>query len=105
MIRHPHCPLSIGSFASALVSIRQSARVVPHPGGHRRFFPSQLQELLGVAKTRSSVGYARVSSHNQKTDLVAQSRRLASHCDYVIEDLGSGLNCKKPGLGALSLPW
>uniref|UniRef100_UPI0018E9219B recombinase family protein n=1 Tax=Halovibrio salipaludis TaxID=2032626 RepID=UPI0018E9219B len=32
---------------------------------------------------------------------MSQASRLAGVCDGVIEDLGSGLNCKKPGLRRL----
>ncbi|MGM0434499.1 MAG: IS607 family transposase, partial [Pseudomonadota bacterium] len=111
MIRHSHYPLSIGTFASAVgvsvVIIRRWCRVgkireaFRTPGGHRRFSPDQLRKLLGLSESRSRVGYARVSSHDQKSDLVSQASRLAGVCDGVIEDLGSGLNCKKPGLRRL----
>ena len=47
------------------------------------------------------MGYARVSSHDQRSDLVTQSSRLSTISDHVIEDLGSGLNCKKTGLRKL----
>ena len=48
------------------------------------------------------IGYARVSSHDQKKDLATQALRLRDiGCDEVISDLGSGLNCKKPGLRKL----
>ena len=111
MIRHSHSPLSIGAFASAVgvsvVTVRRWCRAgkvreaVRTPGGHRRFAPKQVRKLLGLAESRSRVGYARVSSHDQKSDLVSQASRLAGVCDGVIEDLGSGLNCKKPGLRRL----
>jgi predicted site-specific integrase-resolvase len=71
------------------------------PGGHRRFSPNQVRNILGLTDSRTRLGYARVSSHDQKSDLVAQSNRLAGVSDVVIEDLGSGLNCKKPGLRRL----
>jgi putative resolvase len=41
------------------------------------------------------MGYARVSSHDQKKDLVTQANFLSRYSDEVITDLGSGLNCKK----------
>ena len=49
------------------------------------------------------VGYARVSSHDQKKDLTTQAKYLKQFCDVVLEDLGSGLNCKKPRLKKLIL--
>ncbi len=81
------------------------------PGGHRRYDRHQANQALGreeQASARLTVAYARVSSHDQKSDLQAQAARLAQHChahgwDAVcsIEDLGSGLNFRKPGLRKL----
>jgi len=62
-------------------------------GNHRRY-------QLGC-EDKLKVGYARVSSHDQRNDLVTQAKFLAPHCDVVLEDLGSGLNCKKPRLRKL----
>lgn len=71
-------------------------------GGHRRY---NLQELLGGKKEKSlTVAYARVSSHDQKSDLERQCHVLELYCatkgyDFeVISDLGSGMNYKKKGL-------
>ena len=51
---------------------------------------------------RKHLGYARVSSHDQKEDLLRQAERLqAVGCTEVITDIGFGLNCNKPGLRAL----
>ena len=50
-------------------------------GNHRRY---KLHENYRV-----KVGYARVSSHDQKKDLVTQSEYLSPFCDVVLEDLGS----------------
>ncbi|MEM7580264.1 MAG: IS607 family transposase [Cyanobacteria bacterium P01_A01_bin.80] len=76
-------------------------------GGHRRFRAID----LGVVDTNSSkltICYARVSSHDQKSDLERQALVLSNYCeqkDYtnylVIKDLGSGLNYKKKGLKKL----
>ena len=72
-------------------------------GQHRRFRLADLEPLLAIPQDqRKVIGYARVSSHDQKNDLVTQSQRLSDWgCDEVIADLGSGLNCKKPGLKRL----
>jgi putative resolvase len=68
-------------------------------GDHRRFSMSEIKRIIGVADNRKVVGYARVSSHDQKADLVTQAQRLTDlGCDEVIKDLGSGMNCKKRGL-------
>ena len=56
---------------------------------------------------RINVGYARVSSHDQKEDLHRQANSLSTklekqNTDYiVIKDLGSGLKTNKPGLKKL----
>jgi len=62
-------------------------------GNHRRY--------LLTNENRLKIGYARVSSHDQRNDLVTQAKLLAPYCDLVLEDLGSGLNCKKPRLRKL----
>ncbi len=67
-------------------------------GGHRRFLIEDSEEK----SDRKVIGYARVSSHDQKSDLARQIERLkAAGCDEVLSDIGSGLNCKKPGLRRL----
>ena len=63
------------------------------PGNHRRY---QLNN-----ENKLKVGYAKVSSHDQRNDLITQAKFLAPYCDVVLEDLGSGLNCKKPRLRKL----
>ncbi len=67
-------------------------------GGHRRF---RIEDNAGNYE-RQVVGYARVSSYDQKEDLQRQIVRLRNAgCDEVVSDIGSGLNCKKPGLKLL----
>jgi predicted site-specific integrase-resolvase len=66
---------------------------------------------LGLAEPDSeklTVCYARVSSHDQKEHLKTQALRLEQHCaaqdwqsTLTLQDLGSGLNYKKPGLAKL----
>lgn len=72
-------------------------------GNHRRFREEDYRHLLPAEERgRKTVGYARVSSHDQKNDLQTQAERLRDYgCDEVIMDLGSGLNSKKPGLRKL----
>jgi len=54
-----------------------------------------------------TIAYARVSSHDQKSDLVRQVELLQSYCTAhgwiheIIQDLGSGLNYNKKGLKRL----
>ena len=51
-----------------------------------------------------TIGYARVSSHDQKEDLKRQAIRLEDYCSAhgwsyeIINDLGSGMNYNKRGL-------
>jgi putative resolvase len=79
-------------------------------GNHRRYKLTDILSVSGatVVEDGFTVCYARVSSHDQKKDLVVQSDRLEAHCaaeDYSnilpITDLGSGLNYKKKGLKRL----
>ena len=76
------------------------------PGG-TRYYDSDA--LLGFQQVESdlTIGYARVSSHDQKKDLKTQSELLSSYCSAkgwrfeVIQDLGSGMNYRKKGLKRL----
>ena len=75
--------------------------------GKTRYY--SLDKLLGFSKkeTDLTIGYARVSSHDQKKDLKTQADALSAYCvkhgwSYeIIEDLGSGMNYKKKGLHKL----
>lgn len=71
-------------------------------GNHRRY---DVSELLKSKKDNSlTIAYARVSSHDQKTDLERQVIVLESYCSKnawsfeIIQDLGSGMNYRKKGL-------
>ena len=79
-------------------------------GGHRRYSILKLREqfnLVSSKQDRLVTAYARVSSSDQKDDLVRQKQRLDDYCKIqnepyeVIDDLGSGLNYKKRGLKKL----
>jgi predicted site-specific integrase-resolvase len=74
-------------------------------GGTRYY---DLAKLLKLGdEDAPTVGYARVSSHDQKADLVRQAEILEAFCAAkgwrfeVIQDLGSGLNYRKKGLNRL----
>jgi putative resolvase len=81
------------------------------PQGHRRYDLAKLRGITSRKTTSPSqkrtIGYARVSSHDQKTDLVRQVSLLESFCvnngwSYeIFQDLGSGLNYSKKGLKKL----
>ncbi|WOF82076.1 IS607 family transposase (plasmid) [Pseudomonas sp. FeN3W] len=71
---------------------------------HRRYAVNDLHALIGrhSPEQRKVVGYARVSSHDQKEDLVRQRDRLIHYCHSaghrdveILSDLGSGLNYQK----------
>jgi len=68
-------------------------------GNHRRY------EVAEAKTEKTTIVYARVSSHDQKADLVRQAECLQDHCKeqgwsepLAITDLGSGLNFSKKGL-------
>jgi len=81
------------------------------PGNHRRYRWTDLRALVEPdAEERDPVvvAYARGSSHDQKADLGRQAERLRAWCGKylgreptVLQDLGSGLNYRKPGLRKL----
>ena len=67
-----------------------------------------MAQLLGIQPELSyTVGYCRVSSHDQKQDLERQKEVVSLFCAQngwqyeIIEDLGSGLNYSKKGLKRL----
>jgi len=78
-------------------------------GGQRRFNLHLLQTPQPVLKTyeRPTLAYARVSSHDQKEDLVRQEKMLEMFCSSngwsfeILSDLGSGMNYHKRGLKKL----
>jgi putative resolvase len=78
-------------------------------GGQRRYDISKLHPLKprGESKAHMTLAYARVSSHDQKDDLIRQERMLEMFCAThgwqfeVISDLGSGMNYQKRGLKTL----
>ena len=70
-------------------------------GNHRRYrtAPTNLESL--------TIGYVRVSSHDQKEDMERQKATVKSQAgkpvDLIISDLGSGLTYKKAGFRRLRL--
>jgi putative resolvase len=73
-------------------------------GGQRRFNTQDIPTMRRVLKKRKTVAYARVSSHDQKEDLIRQEKMLKMFCSSngwsyeLISDLGSGMNYHKKGL-------
>lgn len=110
--------LSIGKIANILGVSKQTLRrweaqgkikVFRTPKNHRRYDLSQLQDFSKSKPVldKITIGYARVSSHDQKKDLIRQAQLLESYLakngwNYqIIQDLGSGLNYNKKGLRKL----
>jgi putative resolvase len=109
---------SIGKIAKELGVSRDTLRrweakgkiiVERTPRGHRRYDLAKILGLLprGQSLQKNTVAYARVSSHDQKEDLIRQANVLESFCASngwtyeIIQDLGSGLNYQKRGLRKL----
>ena len=77
-------------------------------GGHRRYKKTELIKYKkGSPDSKITVGYCRVSSSDQKSDLDRQVETVSNYCAArgyqfkIIQDLGSGLNYKKKGLKEL----
>ena len=81
-------------------------------GGYRRFSIQELKQAFSMDNSADLiVCYSRVSTHDQKKDLVTQEQKLLSYAQQLhnskpeniisISDLGSGLNYKKKGLKQL----
>jgi predicted site-specific integrase-resolvase len=103
---------SLGVSPQTLRRWERTKKMIPShrtPGGQRRYALSQLQPVQHRNKTadRPTVAYARVSSHDQKEDLVRQVNMLEMYCSAqgwtfsVAKDLGSGMNYNKRGLKQL----
>lgn len=96
-----------GVSVSTLRRWEADGKLVPErtESGHRRY---DITKLLGVkAELSYTIGYARVSSHDQKEDLARQKQVIELFCATngwqfeTIEDLGSGMNYNKKGLKRL----
>ena len=73
-------------------------RVVRTPGGRRRIPEPEIRRLQGESGVRPIIGYARVSSRDQKDDLERQVERLKeAGVHEVISDVGSALNEERKG--------
>ncbi len=98
----------LGVSITTLRRWEEAGKIVPErtANGHRRY---DLAKLTGIVprlerSEKLTICYARVSSHDQKQDLHRQIELLESFCSCngwsyeIIKDLGSGMNCRKPGL-------
>lgn len=81
------------------------------PTNQRRFYLSDIKRIIprdiDQVDARITINYARVSSHDQKADLIRQAQVLEAFSASkgwqfeTIQDLGSGLNYQKKGLKKL----
>ncbi len=73
----------LGVAVSTLRRWHSSKKLIPQCrsiGGHRRYSVSQVLAITHpdqIKQNRINVGYARVSSHDQKKDLETQKQRLS----------------------------
>lgn len=75
-------------------------------GNHRRYEKKAIDRILQKEEKieKITIGYARVSTNEQKEDLKRQVQMIENYCSSkgyvfeVISDLGSGLNYNKRGL-------
>jgi excisionase family DNA binding protein len=89
----------------------REGKIMPErtPGGTRRYSMAILKpHLIHQNKVvKKTIAYARVSSHDQKKDLLRQQQMLEMYCASqgwqfdLISDLGSGMNYRKRGLKKL----
>jgi predicted site-specific integrase-resolvase len=97
-----------GVEVQTLCAWEKSGELIPDrrsKGGVRYY---DVGKIMGLgSEDRPTVGYARVSRHDQKHDLARQQELLEAFCaakgwrHEVIADLGSGLNDRKKGLNRL----
>jgi len=106
--------LSISDMASVLGVTPKTVRLwekegkissIKTEGGHRRFYPSEV--LKNKKQSNITIGYARVSTSEQRDDLDRQKKILELYCAEkgweceIISDIGSGINYNKKGLERL----
>ena len=88
-------------------------KAVRTSGGHRRYKLSDLEKFIGECNIEENKNkdvivatYARCSTSDQKQhgDIDRQSQRLSEYCakkkykvEYIIKDMGSGINDKRKG--------
>lgn len=119
LITFVYMKISIGKASNILGVSKQTLRrweaqgkikVFRTPQNHRRYDISSILELPNKQISnleKTTIGYARVSSQDQKTDLKTQADLLESYIAKqgwkyeIIQDLGSGLNYNKKGLKKL----
>ena len=98
----------LGVDVQTLRAWEKSGELIPdrRSAGGVRYY--DVGKVMGLGnEDMPTIGYARVSSHDEKNDLVRQKELLEAFCaakgwrHEVIADLGSGLNYRKKGLNRL----
>jgi putative resolvase len=102
---------ALGVSTSTLRRWEAAGRLTPArtEGGQRRYDLTALRSGTqhSAPAIRKTVSYARVSSHDQRSDLERQKQVLELYCASqgwtfdIIADLGSGMNYRKRGLKLL----
>jgi len=100
--------VALGVSKSTLRRWEEEGKLVPErtAHNHRRYDISKIKpDCVALPKdNRKTIGYARVSSHDQKADLERQKQVLELYCAAhgwqfeIVSDLGSGINYNKKGL-------
>lgn len=101
----------LGVSISTLRRWHKEGKLVPEltASGHRRYDMTKIkpEQFRSSPDARRTLAYARVSSHDQKSDLERQKQVLELYCSAqgwnfeIISDLGSGMNYRKKGLQKL----
>ncbi len=100
----------LGVSTSTLRRWERAGKISPErtEGSHRLYRLSQFKmSRKSQARDRKTIAYARVSSHDQKSDLDRQKKVLEMYCAAhgwkfeLLTDLGSGMNYYKKGLKKL----
>lgn len=100
----------LGVAVSTMRRWEYEGRLIPErtEGGHRRYNREALLNFkYHKENVKLTVGYCRVSSSNQREDLIRQIKVASDYCAAngyqfrIIQDLGSGLNYNKKGLKEL----
>ena len=101
----------LGVSNSTLRRWEREGKLIPQrtEGDHRLYRLSQfkMSKTQQHTRDRKTIAYARVSSHDQKSDLERQKKVLEMYCAShgwkfeLLTDLGSGMNYYKKGLKKL----
>lgn len=100
----------LGVAVSTMRRWEYEGRLIPErtEGGHRRYDREALLNFkYHKENVKLTVGYCRVSSSDEREDLIRQIKAVSDYCAAkgyqfrIIQDLGSGLNYNKKGLKEL----